>query len=585
MPLRIGVIMYQTSLSKGQELVAQRMVKEFDRLGHAAYLITSTYHDGKEVVSEEEIAKRGGYVHLFDQSLGIPVIRVGSEMANWPPRRILFRNFVGVLTRIVSDLKLNVLIGHSTLWNGPEEATKFVVWNRRLASEGAANPPVLLCQMSHFQEASDERYTVEERTFRETWNRVSLGEILRQADLVLVTTPFEAEQMKELGASDAKCFLFPGGVEEEIFDSPDRGVNIRRKLALPASAKLVTSVGTVEERKNILSVVEVAKRFEQSDGVHFVIAGRLDGPYAEAVAKAARGMRSVTLAGEISDHEKAALIDESFVNLTMSRSEALGIAQLEFMSRGVPVISSGVGGQSWVVREGANGILLKGPDDVDGASKAISFLVENPKVRKDLSLEAAKTSSQASLSHLVASLARRLSDLLAKQPESTQVQQGREKVIEAMVHGRRKVTVTTQRLIVSSAKTGKMMVSIPFSQIVRISRMVRRPWLVLITGLGISVLGFIVEMRFQPQAGLMFNGIEALVFGRTSALAGSLLGILVPLVPAAAAVVLFWRRIRDGFIVHYGQAQKIFLASEFVAALRTAHSLSAGVRGQMDEPD
>src|SRR5271157_4180099 len=172
--LRVGVIMYETSRSKGQELVAQRMVREFNRLGHEAYLITSAYHDWEPVVTEEEIARRGGYSHTYERELGMPVLRVGSEIAGWPPRRVLFRNFVGVLTQIVSDLKLNVLITHSTLWNGPEDTIKFVVWNRHLAEEGAQNPPIILCHMSHFQEASDERYTVEERTYREVWNRISL---------------------------------------------------------------------------------------------------------------------------------------------------------------------------------------------------------------------------------------------------------------------------------------------------------------------------------------------------------------------------------------------------------------------------
>jgi len=582
--LRIGVIMYQTSLSKGQELVAQRMVREFDRLGHKSYLITSTYHDGEEVVTHEEIEKRGGYVHLFDNTLGISVIRVGSEIANWPPRRILFRNFVGVLARIVSDLKLNVLITHSTLWNGPEEATKFVVWNRKMANEGAANPPVLICQMSHFQEASDDRYTVEERTFRESWNRVSLGEVVRQADLVLVTTPIEREQMKALGAADSKCFLFPGGVDEEIFDSPHSAHEIREKLGLPGSAKLVSSVGTVEERKNALSIVEVAKAFAASEGVHFVIAGRLDGPYAEKVKDAARGMRNLTLTGEISDEEKASLIDESFANLTMSRSEALGIAQLEFMYRGVPVISSGVGGQSWIVRDGVNGILLKGPDDVEGASKAIALLMHD-KVRNALSLEASKTSSQASLSHLVAALARRLSTLLAGQPESTRLQQGDENVIEARVQGKRRVTVTTQRLIVSSSKSGKMLVSIPFNQIVKISRLVRKPWLLLIVGLALTAVGFATEMSFPASEVELLGAFESFIWGQTSGLATSTMRVLIPLAPTIAAAAVFWKRIKDGFVVHYGQAQKIFLAREFVAALRTAHSLAAGVQGSMDEPE
>ena len=140
--LRIGVVMYQTSLTKGQELVAQRMVREFRRQGHDAFLITSIYHDSEQAVSPDEVKKRGGYVHVFDRDLGIPVIRVNSDDTTWPPRRISFSDFVGVLTNIVDDLKLNVLITHSTLWNGPEEVVKFVVWRRKMAQGGAPRSPL-----------------------------------------------------------------------------------------------------------------------------------------------------------------------------------------------------------------------------------------------------------------------------------------------------------------------------------------------------------------------------------------------------------------------------------------------------------
>ena len=56
---RIGVLMYQTSRTKGQELVAQRMVRYFNKLGHEAYLITSVYHDEKEVVSDSVLGGGG----------------------------------------------------------------------------------------------------------------------------------------------------------------------------------------------------------------------------------------------------------------------------------------------------------------------------------------------------------------------------------------------------------------------------------------------------------------------------------------------------------------------------------------------
>jgi len=123
--MRIGVIMYQTSTSKGQELVAQRMVSYFRRLGHDAYLITSIYHDGKEVISEDSIADKE-YVLIEDHELNIPIIRVGSFTSRWPPRRILFKDSIHTLERIVNEFNLTVLITHSTLWNGPEEVAKFV---------------------------------------------------------------------------------------------------------------------------------------------------------------------------------------------------------------------------------------------------------------------------------------------------------------------------------------------------------------------------------------------------------------------------------------------------------------------------
>src|ERR1700691_4586170 len=112
--LRIGVVMYQTSLTKGQELVAQRMVKEFRRLGHDRFLIPSVYQDSEQIADPEEVKRRGGYVHVFDRDLGIPIIRVNSDGTTWPPRRISFVDFIGVLSSIVDDLTLNVPITHST---------------------------------------------------------------------------------------------------------------------------------------------------------------------------------------------------------------------------------------------------------------------------------------------------------------------------------------------------------------------------------------------------------------------------------------------------------------------------------------
>lgn len=572
--LRVGVIMYETSRSKGQELVAQRMVREFNRLGHEAYLITSAYDDWERVVSEEEIERRGGYTHSYDRELGIPVLRVGSEIANWPPRRILFRNFVGILNQIVSDLNLNVLITHSTLWNGPEDTVKFVVWNRHLAGEGAQNPPVLYCHMSHFQEASDERYTVEERTFREVWNRISLEEIMLQADFVIVTTPLEKEQMMALGADDSKFILLPGGIDDEIFETVERTENIRHDLGLRSSTKLVTTLGTVEERKNVLSVIDLAKAFSRDERVHFIIAGKLEGEYAERVKAAAAGMRNLTVLGEITENQKAQLIDETFVNLTMSRSEALGIAQLEFMYRGVPVITSGVGGQSWVVRNGVNGVVLRGPDDVEGASAAINSLLKNSKMRNKLSKGALKSSSQATLSNLIAGLSKKLTAKLSKESGTAPLQEAKERLVEARVQGGKKLAVTTKRLIMSSANGGKRIISVPYSEIVRIDELARHRWGVLAIGLALSVAGFALEFLAPTQLGALLRSVGVLSIVSVSGTLATALRVIIPGIPLIVAVAIYIVRVRVGYVIQYGESQKVFLEREFGRALRIADSLT-----------
>jgi D-inositol-3-phosphate glycosyltransferase len=575
--LRIGVVMYQTSLTKGQELVAQRMVREFRRQGQDAFLITSVYQDSEQAVSPEEVKRRGGYFHVFDRDLGIPVVRVNSDSATWPPRRIAFTDFVGVLTGIVEDLKLNVLITHSTLWNGPEEVTKFVAWRRKMAQDGAPRSPLIFCHMSHFQEPNDERYAVVERSYREAWNNVILAQVLAEADLVLVTTPFEANFMKDLGAKDEKIFLFPGGIDDEDIASLGKEDVFRANHKLPMEAKLVSCLGTVEERKNPLALLDVAKLLSNRGDVRLVIAGRAEGAYADSLKEAASKLPNVSVLGSISDEEKAALIRTSLANITMSRSESLGIAQLEFMSAGVPVISSGVGGQSWIVGDGSNGIVLSGPDDVQGAADAILRLADHPKLRRKLGSVASRSASAYSLTRLVDKLLTRLQQEMQKFTDDMPALRnmpGDERIIEAWAHKGKKVAATSKRLIVRSAKGGKEVTSILYDDIARIEWHAEAPWALL-------AIGALATAGLLTQTVLGLGLLRSLGPGIHSALSplglSGMTGTIVaslPFLPVAAAAAAFLPAVKRGYLVHYGSSRKLFLPESFGKALRLANKLT-----------
>ena len=571
--LRVGVIMYQTSLSKGQELVAQRMVKEFRRQGYEAFLITSIYHDWEPAISLDLVLKRGGYVHLYDESLGIPVIRVGSDKTEWPPRRIAFRDFANVLTQLVSELKLNVLITHSTLWNGPEEAAKFVNWSRRLIVAGSPQSPLLFCQMSHFQEPSDERYTIDERSFREAWNTVSLTQILKEADEVLVVTPDEGRLMVNIGASEEKCFLFPGGIEDEVLDGYASNAGFRSKHGIPESAKIVSYLGTVEERKNVLSLIEVAKLFSNRDDVHFVIAGKSEGEYGKSVGEAAAKSPHVSLLGPISEEEKAVLVSESYLNITLSRSEALGLSQLEFMHGGVPVISSGVGGQSWLIRNDRSGVLLKGPDDVQGAADAISRLVRDRPKRDKLGANARAFASGFSISTLVYELSKRLLGLMQKRADEQNVRlemKSEERLLEALVSKGVRVVATTTRLIVSSAKEGKNAISVPYNEITRIRKHAEAPWGTIAVGLGATLALIVSRLTRLPLDSVLTTSLQNLSSEYGMRLSASLLANMLLFVPLLIGTLIFLLRISRGYVVIYGASKKLFLPEAFLKALKLA---------------
>jgi len=408
--MKIGVIMYQTSNTRGQEIVAQRMVRQFTRIGHKAYLITSPYHDVKRTVSHYEFERNvDGYLFFEKSAVGVPAILVDGYLSNWPPRRVMFRNFVDTLRIIVDTFELDVLITHSTLWNGPEDTSKFVLWRRTLHNLGLDQREIIYCHMSHYQEPHPIRYSPVEAAFRMAWNRLALPQIFHTADLILVISPISKEVMVKMGAREDQCHLFPGGVDEELYKDYEKVdfEQFRKKHGIPENKKVISHIGTIEERKNPLAVVRVARKLLDLHEVHFVIAGH-GSDQEKRVRSEVRDQKNVSYVGEISDEEKVQLIKGSYLNILMSCMEALGLTQLEFMYGGVPIITSAVGGQRWLVRDKLDGIHLNGPEDIEGATRAIKHLVENREIRDQMSENAKLRAQEFTLEKLIRGLEQKL---------------------------------------------------------------------------------------------------------------------------------------------------------------------------------
>lgn len=494
---RIGVVMYQTSLSKGQELVAQRMVRDFNKLGHKAYLITGIFHDGREVFPADTLKKGKGYLLVEDKTLDIPVIRVDSYIAKWPPRRILFRDFIHNLEGIVDELKLNVLITHSTLWNGPEEVAKFVAWRRNMRDFGGYYDPLVFCHMSHFQEPSTQRYSLPELTFRTAWNKLSLSKILETANLILVVTPYEKQAKLKMGAKADKLFLFPGGVDDRTFLQfcTEDSIKFLANHNICPDARLVSYLGTIEERKNPLAVLKVAEKLKDQRDIHFVLAGKGDSPYADEVEKMARSLPNVSYLGEISDKEKVHLIKASNLNILMSKLEALGIVQLEFMYNGVPVITSAAGGQSWVVQDGVEGVHLKNPGDVEGAASAILNLLSNEKRYQQMAKESRQKAAKFTISGLIRELDFAIEKELINESKLKNIPRELQETfiqpeyaLKSWLSFNTRVIATNKRVFIKKGILSRIVAELRYSDIKSIRHMRRYPWQTPLIGATVSML-------------------------------------------------------------------------------------------------
>jgi D-inositol-3-phosphate glycosyltransferase len=587
---RIGVIMYQTSKSKGQELIAQRMVREFIKLGNKAYLITSVFNDGEKVVSSENLTKIGGYIYADDAELQIPIIRVESYIARWPPRRIVFRDFISTLEKIVDKFELDVLITHSTLWNGPEEVAKFVEWRRYMKDIGGYQDPLVFCQMSHFQEPTPKRYSLAERSFRTVWNRLTLPQIFSIANLIIVVTPLEKEAKVKMGADPKKCFLFPGGVDDEVF-LRYANADARRfvkALKISKDSKIVSFLGSLEERKNPMAVIKIAENLKERTDIHFVLAGKGGSPYAEKVIQETKGMPNVTYLGEINDQEKVLLIKASYINLILSRLEALGLTQMEFMYNGVPVVTSGVGGQKWLIHDGVEGLHVRGPEDIEGAAVAVRKLVDNPGLWRELSENAKKRTRGLAISNLTADLDQALTAELIKErglieipSEARSTLSSPENVLKSWSSGSWGVIATEKRLFIKRGFLSRKVTEIPFKNISSIEYMRRYSWKTLVLGAAISVFLFSLPFFSQIFSRAFVASLEELVRSilpqafLQSPILGTFINFL-SLLPFLITVVIFAVQARTGYTLRGPGIDALYLPRKFREAIAFVRSMQNG---------
>lgn len=150
---------------------------------------------------------------------------------------------------------------------------------------------------------------------------------------------------------------------------------------MPSKAVMILSVGEMIKRKNHEVIIRALGKIKNPN-IYYVICGK--GPLKDHLKKIACEVGvedKVIFLGFRQDIPE--LCNTADISAFPSKIEGLGLAGIEVMAAGVPLVSSNVHGILDYVIDGETGYACD-PDDVEGFAKAIDILASDSKLRESM---------------------------------------------------------------------------------------------------------------------------------------------------------------------------------------------------------
>ena len=245
---------------------------------------------------------------------------------------------------------------------------------------------------------------------------------LQNAAAIHFTVPQEKKEYEELGFIYNESIVTPNGIDPENFESAPRGY-FREKFNIPENKKIILFLSRITWKKGLDTLIpafakvkkainqkskkavnqeinksrnqEIGKAGSQESDVILVIAGGDDEGYKKRVEKWIKENNienNVIFTGMITGKDKTAVYQDSDVFVLPSYSENFGMAVVEAMYFGLPVVITEEVGISPEIRKNNAGLVVK--KDEDQIAGAILKIFQNENFAKDLGERGKKLVSQ-----------------------------------------------------------------------------------------------------------------------------------------------------------------------------------------------
>jgi L-malate glycosyltransferase len=210
----------------------------------------------------------------------------------------------------------------------------------------------------------------------------------REVDRVIAISNAVADSLIGAGAPGANISIVSSGIDVERFRPPsdEERAAARRELGLDEATIAIVAVGALEERKGHRYLLQALALSDALRGARCFIAG--EGSIRAALeAEVARlGIAErVTMLGRIDNVRAMLAATDIFV--MPSLREGLGVAALEAMASGLPVVLSRVGGLASLIENERSGLHVP-LADAEVLAVTLERLACDPDLRRDLGARA-----------------------------------------------------------------------------------------------------------------------------------------------------------------------------------------------------
>ncbi len=217
--------------------------------------------------------------------------------------------------------------------------------------------------------------------------------VCKKAGAIIVPSQYLAGIVEGWGVSGDKIKVIYNGVDFKSADISQE--EAKKKIGIYGD--IILSAGRFAPWKGFRMLIKVMPRLSEiSQLFRLVIVG--DGPDEKTLKLMIKNLgleRKVYLVGKKSHEELATYMAAADMFVLNSGYEGFSHQILEAMTAGVPVITTAVGGNKEVIRQGENGFMVKYQDEFN-LIEAIKSLWQNPELREEFKKEGKKTVEQFS---------------------------------------------------------------------------------------------------------------------------------------------------------------------------------------------